>query len=113
MTTHVGTHIDSLGHFSIGEHLYGGHTIEDSVGDWGLLNLGIENVPPIITRGIFLDVSGFDGTEHLEAGRAVTTGDLKRAYDTAEINPLKGDMVCLNTGWGKYCLLYTSDAADE
>ena len=23
MTTHVGTHIDSLGHFSIGEHLYG------------------------------------------------------------------------------------------
>ena len=27
MTTHVGTHIDSLGHFSIGEHLYGGHTI--------------------------------------------------------------------------------------
>ena len=102
MTTHVGTHIDSLGHFSIGEHLYGGHSIEDSVGDWGLLNLGIENVPPIITRGICLDVSGLDGTDHLEAGRAVTIEDLKRAYDTAEINPQKGDMVCLNTGWGKY-----------
>ena len=102
MTTHVGTHIDSLGHFSIGEHLYGGHTIEDSVGDWGLLNLGIENVPPIITRGICLDVSGLDGTDHLEAGPAVTIEDLKRAYDTAEINPQKGDMVCLNTGWGKY-----------
>ena len=72
MTTHVGTHIDSLGHFSIGEHLYGGHTIEDSVGDWGLLNLGIENVPPIISRGICLDVSRLDGGDHLEAGRAVT-----------------------------------------
>ena len=35
MTTHVGTHIDSPGYFSIGEHLYEGHTIEDSVGDWG------------------------------------------------------------------------------
>ena len=102
MTTHVGTHIDSLGHFSIGEHLYGGHTIEDSVGDWGLLNLGIENVPPIISRGICLDVSRLDGGDHLEAGRAVTTEDLKRAYDTAEINPQKGDIVCLNTGWGKY-----------
>ena len=64
--------------------------MEDSVGDWGLLNLGIETVPPIISRGICLDVSGLDGGDHLEAGRAVTTEDLKRAYDTAEINPQKG-----------------------
>ena len=102
MTTHVGTHIDSLGHFSIGEYLYGGHSIAESVGDWGLMNLGIENVPPIITRGVCLDVSGIDGGEHLEAGRAVGVNDLKRAYDAAKIAPEKGDMVCINTGWGQY-----------
>ncbi|MFL2933907.1 MAG: cyclase family protein [Thalassobaculaceae bacterium] len=49
-----------------------------------------------------MDVSGLDGTDHFKTGRAVTTEDLKRAYDTAEINPQKGDMVCLNTGWGRY-----------
>ncbi|MBH67874.1 MAG: cyclase [Rhodospirillaceae bacterium] len=102
MTTHVGTHIDSLGHFSIGEHLYGGYNIEDSVGDWGLVNLGIENVPPIITRGVCLDVSRLDGTDNLEAGRGITADDLKKTYDKLKLAPQKGDVVCLNTGWGKY-----------
>ena len=102
MTTHVGTHMDSLGHFSIGDYLFGGHTIEDSVGDWGLLNLGIENVPPIVTRGLCLDVSGLDGGDHLAAGRPVGPDDLKRAFDAAGTQPGKGDVVLLHTGWGRF-----------
>ncbi|MEC9100997.1 MAG: cyclase family protein [Pseudomonadota bacterium] len=102
MTTHVGTHIDSLGHFSIGEHLYGGHSIDESVGDWGLLQLGIENIPPIITRGLCLDLSKLDGQNCLEAGRPITSDDLKRAYDSQHLQPEKGDVVFINTGWGKY-----------
>ena len=102
MTTHVGTHIDSLGHFSIGEHLYGGHSIDESVGDWGLLQLGIENIPPIITRGLCLDLSKLDGRNCLEAGRPITSDDLKRAYDSQHLQPEKGDVVFINTGWGKY-----------
>ena len=61
MTTHVGTHMDALGHFSKGDLLYGGHPVDDTVDDWGLLNLGIEHCPPIITRGVMLDVAGADG----------------------------------------------------
>ena len=102
MTTHVGTHIDSLGHFSIGEHLYGGHSIDESVGDWGLLQLGIENIPPIITRGLCLDLSKLDGQNCLEAGRPITSDDLKRAYDSQHLQPEKGDVVFINTGWGQY-----------
>ena len=102
MTTHGGTHIDSLGHFSIGEHLYGGHSIDESVGDWGLLQLGIVNIPPIITRGLCLDLSKLDGRNCLEAGRPITSDDLKRAYDSQHLQPEKGDVVFINTGWGKY-----------
>ena len=102
MTTHVGTHIDSLGHFSIGEHLYGGHSIDESVGDWGLLQLGIENIPPIITRGLCLDLSKLDGGNCLEAGRPITSDDLERACDSQNLHPEKGDVVFINTGWGKY-----------
>ena len=102
MTTHVGTHIDSLGHFSIGEHLYGGHTIDGSVGDWGLIDLGVENIPPIVTRGICLDVSGLDDGAHLDAGRPVGVNDLKRACDAAGVSPERGDAVFVNTGWGRF-----------
>lgn len=102
MTTHVGTHIDALGHFSKGDYLYGEHSLEESVGDWGLVNLGVENIPPIITRGVCLDVSGLDGGTHLEAGRPVGLDDIKRAFDAAATGPESGDVVCVNTGWGRF-----------
>ncbi len=105
MTMHVGTHIDALGHFSIGEHLYGGHNIDDSVGDFGLLNLGIEKMPPMITRGLCLDVSGLDGGENLQPGRAVTADDLKRCCEAQDIHPEAGDVVLVNTGWGRHFMV--------
>lgn len=102
MTTHVGTHIDSLGHFSIGEHLYGGYSVEDTVDDWGLLNLGIEHCPPIISRGVLLDVADADGEAFLQSGRAVGPDDLKRALDRAKTALRPGDVVFVRTGWGRF-----------
>src|ERR1700722_12037661 len=77
MTTHVGTHIDALGHFSTGDRLYNGFCAPDVVTDWGLTKLGIEHAPPIITRGLLFDVAGFDGGAHLNPGRVVTADDLR------------------------------------
>ena len=102
MTTHVGTHIDALGHFSRGDALYGGHSAEEVVGDWGLEKLGIEHAPAFITRGVCIDVSGLDGGEYLEAGRAVGQGDVERALTATGIELRAGDVVCLNTGWGRF-----------
>ncbi|MBT3333335.1 MAG: cyclase family protein [Rhodospirillaceae bacterium] len=102
MTMHVGTHIDALGHFSIGEHLYGDHTIDESVGDFGLINLGVENIPAMVTRGLCLDVSGLDGGEHLAAGRPISADDLQRVCEACDVAPQPGDVVLLNTGWGRY-----------
>ena len=102
LNTHVGTHIDSLGHFTIGDRMHGGYSAEQTVDDFGLLNLGIENCPPMVTRGICLDVSKADGGAHLAAGRAVTKDDLRRALDTAKLAILPGDVVCLQTGWGRF-----------
>lgn len=102
MTMHVGTHIDALGHFTVGDRMYGGYSAEETVGDRGLLNLGAEHIPPIITRGLCIGVAGLDGGEHLEAGRAVTADDLKRWCDGTGIAPAEGDAVLINTGWGRY-----------
>jgi len=102
LTTHVGTHIDALGHFTYGDHMYGGYDVEDTVDDFGLLNLGIEHCPPMVTRGICLDVSGFDGGSYLDAGRPVTRADLERALKSLGTRIEPGDVVCIRTGWGRF-----------
>ena len=105
MTTHVGTHIDALGHVTIGEEMYGGRRAGDVLDDFGLLDLGVEHVPPMITRGVCLDVSGLDGGAHLEAGRSVTRDDLARARDAAKVEIAEGDVVRIHTGWGKHFMV--------
>ena len=102
MTTHVGTHIDALGHFSIGDYLYGQRNAHDTVSDFGLNELGVEHIPPIITRAVLLDVAGLDGGAHLEKGRALTAEDLKRACDKARLEIRAADVVLLRTGWGRF-----------
>lgn len=108
MTTHVGTHIDALGHFAKGDVMYGGRSANELTSPSGLLQLGVENVPPMVTRGICLDVSGLDGGPYLEPGRTVTQDDLMRIFDSVGAYPMPGDVVCLHTGWGRF---YRSDPA--
>ncbi len=100
MTTHVGTHIDALGHVSKGGRLYNNQDAAEVMTEWGLTRLGIEQTPPMITRGLLLDVAGLDGGPHLAAGRVVTPEDLAKAAEGLTIEP--GDMVLIRTGWGRY-----------
>ncbi len=102
MTAHVGTHMDALGHFSIGDRLYNGLSAEETVTDWGLAQLGIEQAPAMITRGLLLDVAALDGGAHLEPGRVVAPDDLARAANSASAAIEPGDMVLIRTGWGRY-----------
>lgn len=102
MTMHVGTHIDALGHFAIGDRLYNGLDANETMTFQGLAKLGIENAPAFITRGVCLDVAGLDGGEHLEPGRAVGPADLERALERAGVTLQAGDAVFLHTGWGRY-----------
>jgi len=102
MTMHVGTHIDALGHFSIGDRLYNGNSAAEVVTDWGLDRLGIEHAPPMIARGVLLDVAGLDGGPHLNPGRAVSPDELQRAADRAGVAVEAGDIVLIRTGWGRF-----------
>jgi kynurenine formamidase len=102
MTAHVGTHIDALGHFSKGDRLYNGLSAADTVTDWGLERLGIEHAPPMITRGVLLDVAGLDGGAHLNPGRAIAPDELARAADAAGVAIEPGDIALIRTGWGRY-----------
>ncbi len=102
MTAHVGTHIDALGHFSIGDRLYNGLSAAETVTDWGLAQLGIEQAPPMITRGILLDVAGLDGGTHLAPGRTLSPAELARAAESAGVAIEPGDVALIRTGWGRF-----------
>jgi len=102
MTFHVGTHVDALGHFTIGDRMYGGYSAEDVVGDQGLRRLGVEHVPSLVTRGVCIDVAGLDGGDFLEAGRAVSAGDLQQALRRQSTTIRPGDVVLVRTGWGRF-----------
>jgi kynurenine formamidase len=102
MTTHVGTHIDALGHFSNGDMLYNGNKAADVVTDWGLDRLGIEHAPPMITRGVLFDVAAMTGGTHMQPGQTVTAEHLKRAAEAGGFALEPGDIALIRTGWGWY-----------
>src|SRR5690606_29025127 len=106
MTFHVGTHVDALGHFSIGDEMYGDRSAEQIVGDQGLRELGVENVPSLICRGVCIDLASLDGTDHLKAGRPITASDLQAAVARQRLEIKSGDVVLIRTGWGRF---YKSD----
>jgi kynurenine formamidase len=96
----VGTQFDGLGHFGIGDLFYNGNRRADFAQPGGLTRLGIENVGPIFTRGVLIDVAGLKGVAQLAAGYEVTAADIKAALSRQKVQITSGDMVVIHTGWG-------------
>ena len=61
MYTHIGTHIDSLNHFGLNGEIWNGFRAADHLGDRGWQVAGAENIPPIIARGVLIDVAAAKG----------------------------------------------------
>jgi kynurenine formamidase len=101
MDLHTGTHIDALGHVCIGDYNYNRIPVVDAAGNFGLEKAGIEQLPPLVTRGILLDIALYRGSD-LEAGEAVTPADLEGAVRHHGVAIRPGDIVLIRTGWGRY-----------
>jgi len=97
---HVGTHIDALSHFSCDGKLHGGVEVEpiQSYAD-GIRQLDIGTVPPILRRGILLDIAE---AEPLAIDFAITPEHLDAACARQKVEVLPGDIVLLRTGWAKF-----------
>ena len=99
----VGTQFDGLGH--IGVHVgqddvfYNGFKLSEFGDTYGLKKLGIENVGPIFTRGVLLDVAAIKG-RRLEPGHVITAADLQQAAKAARVTLRPGDAVLIHTGHG-------------
>jgi kynurenine formamidase len=100
MSSHTGTHIDALNHFSCGGAFFGGTPVEEAQDYGGVRVLDAETIGPIVRRGVLLDIAGVLGVEALTEDYEVTPADLDSASAGQAVQP--GDVVLLRTGWAKF-----------
>jgi kynurenine formamidase len=99
-TFQVGSQLDSIGHIQIGDRFYNGWKVEDVVETWGLNRFGMETVPPIVARGVLLDIAALHGVARLDAGYVITPADVEAALLLQRVDLGAGDVVLFHTGWG-------------
>jgi kynurenine formamidase len=102
LVMHTGTHLDALNHISRGMKMYSGYDAGEITTTFGTSALGVENVPPLVTRGVLVDVAGLKGVENLDKGYAISPKDIEDALARQGVagGIQKGDVVLFHTGWG-------------
>jgi kynurenine formamidase len=100
---HTGTHMDNIAHVVFGPNAcgYNGISLNKDLGDFGLLKGGSETVPPVVCRGIMLDMPAYKGMKCLPAGYEITIDDLKGCMRKQGVSIKKGDCVLMRTGNGQ------------
>ena len=121
-TANQGTQMDAFGHFAYTEEVWDGEAkiknneikyfdglTQDDVKptqNSPLLKLGIENVPPIITSALLLDVRKFANQgKKYSAGEFITRDDLEITLLKSGLSKrgiLPGDVIMIYTGWSDY-----------
>lgn len=98
MYTHTGTHIDALNHFGLHDHIWNGFRAEQHLGDRGWTKAGAETIPPVIARGVLIDVAGARGVDVLGDSYGITAQDLQQALAKQRVSVERGDVVLIRTG---------------
>lgn len=112
LSDNVATQIDGLGHVTAGadNHWYNGYTEAEWGGDFGIRKCDATTIPPIVARGVLVDVAAFKGVDALPAGTVVAIDDLKQTLEWEGVELRPGDVVLVRTGAGRY---WGDDGADH
>lgn len=98
MYAHMGTHIDALNHFGLNGKIWNGFRADQHLGDRGWNVTGAEKLPPIVARGVLIDVAAAKGVDMLADNYRVTRSDLQQALKAQKVSLEKGDVVLIRTG---------------
>lgn len=104
----IGSQLDGLGHLGIGHRYYNGVHASEFVQLDGLKKFSTHLVPPIVTRGVLIDVAALQGESMLPIETAINPPQIKAALARqGNMTIRQGDVVLLHTGWQR---LASSDA---
>jgi kynurenine formamidase len=100
MMEHSGTHIDALCHQACGMRLFGDVPVEQTETLAGFKQLGVEMVPPLLCRGVLLDVCGHKGERILPAKYGITADEMASCAAAQGVEVRSGDALLVRTGYG-------------
>lgn len=110
--SHVGTHIDGMGHIGIMDCYYNQTPMGKFVTQNGLKKLGLENLKTFATRGVIIDmVKVFQDAGKLQTnpacrmpcldgGTVITDADIQAGLKMYNVTLRDGDALFVHTGWG-------------
>jgi kynurenine formamidase len=100
-STHTGTHIDALSHVTRGpgNEWFNGANAQEHLGDFGPLMYDAAAIPPIVTRGVLLDLPGAKGIRALPSHYEVTPEDLELVLEAQGTTIEPGTTVLVRTGY--------------
>lgn len=100
MMEHTGTHLDALCHQACELEMFGGVQVEGTETPGGFSRLGVETVPPLVRRGVLLDVCGHKGQRVLPSKYGISADDLASCASAQKIEVRAGDVLLVRTGYG-------------
>ena len=95
----IGTQLEGLAHIGIDNVYYNGAKSEDIVTPNGVTRYSIHTIPPLVGRGVLLNVAAVKSVDHLPAGYAISLEDIRAAEKASGITVGRGDIVLVHTGW--------------
>ena len=108
MMEHSGTHIDALCHQACDMKLHGDVPADTTETPAGFTQLGVETVPPLLGRGVLLDVAGHRGVDRLPARHEISADELSSCAAAQGIEVRRGDVLLVRTG---FATLWRDEAA--
>jgi kynurenine formamidase len=98
---HTGTHIDAFSHQADTLTLYGGVGVDRHVETPGGFTVhGMDQVRPLLARGVLLDVAGYKNVELLPARYEITVADIEGTLAQQGTELRNGDIALVRTGYG-------------
>ena len=119
----TGPQIDGLGHLGEDGEFYNCHQGADFAAITGLTKLDVSQIPPMVARGVLINVAKHFAVPHLSPAQPISTEDLQNAMTEQNITVREGDVILLHTGytdayleadpqlWGSTIPGITNDAA--
>ena len=98
MFLHTGTHVDALNHIGYGGTIFNGFTEAEHLGSRHWHRAGADRHPPVITRGVLLDVAALHGVDELPPSHAIGPADLEATLARQGTELRRGDVVLIRTG---------------
>jgi kynurenine formamidase len=95
----IGTQLDGLGHIGVSDRYYNGNKWGEIASMGGLKKLGVDKVPPMVARGVLIDMAAYLGVDVVKEGTAFNKAEIEGALKKQGSEIRQGDVVIFHTGW--------------